>query len=367
LEVKLLDLVPQYREIEDELLESVRGVFDTQQFILGDTVKSFEKQFEDYYEVEHAVGTASGSDAILISLMALGIGEGDEVITTPYTFFSTVSSIVRTGALPVFVDIDPATFNMDPSLLEKAVTKRTRAIIAVHLFGQSVDMDPVMKLAGKNGISVVEDVCQSVGALYRGVRCGKIGDTGCFSFFPSKNLGGAGDGGMIVTSGDGLAEKIRALRVHGEVERYRHRYIGINSRLDALQAAVLSVKLNHLDHWNRARRENAARYTAAFEKMNGITPPVILEGNESTFNQYVVRAERRDQLRRHLADNGIGSAIYYPVPLHLQECFRYLGWEKGTLPESELAAEQTLALPVYPELPRDKQEYVIEKVGEFLR
>jgi len=367
LEVKLLDLVPQYREIEDELLESVRGVFDTQQFILGDTVKSFEKQFEDYYEVEHAVGTASGSDAILISLMALGIGEGDEVITTPYTFFSTVSSIVRTGALPVFVDIDPATFNMDPSLLEKAVTKRTRAIIAVHLFGQSVDMDPVMKLAGKNGISVVEDVCQSVGALYRGVRCGKIGDTGCFSFFPSKNLGGAGDGGMIVTSADGLAEKIRALRVHGEVERYRHRYIGINSRLDALQAAVLSVKLNHLDHWNRARRENAARYTAAFEKMNGITPPVILEGNESTFNQYVVRAERRDQLRRHLADNGIGSAIYYPVPLHLQECFRYLGWEKGTLPESELAAEQTLALPVYPELPRDKQEYVIEKVGEFLR
>jgi len=367
LEVKLLDLVPQYREIEDELLESVRGVFDTQQFILGDTVKSFEKQFEDYYEVEHAVGTASGSDAILISLMALGIGEGDEVITTPYTFFSTVSSIVRTGALPVFVDIDPATFNMDPSLLEKAVTKRTRAIIAVHLFGQSVDMDPVMKLAGENGISVVEDVCQSVGALYRGVRCGKIGDTGCFSFFPSKNLGGAGDGGMIVTSGDGLAEKIRALRVHGEVERYRHRYIGINSRLDALQAAVLSVKLNHLDHWNRARRENAARYTAAFEKMNGITPPVILEGNESTFNQYVVRAERRDQLRRHLADNGIGSAIYYPVPLHLQECFRYLGWEKGALPESELAAEQTLALPVYPELPRDKQEYVIEKVGEFLR
>lgn len=367
MEVKLLDLVPQYREIEDELLESVRGVFDTQQFILGDTVKSFEKQFEDYYEVEHAVGTASGSDAILISLMALGIGEGDEVITTPYTFFSTVSSIVRTGALPVFVDIDPATFNMDPSLLEKAVTKRTRAIIAVHLFGQSVDMDPVMKLAGENGISVVEDVCQSVGALYRGVRCGKIGDTGCFSFFPSKNLGGAGDGGMIVTSGDGLAEKIRALRVHGEVERYRHRYIGINSRLDALQAAVLSVKLNHLDHWNRARRENAARYTAAFEKMNGITPPVILEGNESTFNQYVVRAERRDQLRRHLADNGIGSAIYYPVPLHLQECFRYLGWEKGALPESELAAEQTLALPVYPELPRDKQEYVIEKVGEFLR
>lgn len=366
MEVKLLDLVPQFRKIRKEVLDSVRDVFETQQFILGETVRNFEENFEDYYRVRHAVGTASGSDAILISLLALGVGEGDEVITTPYTFFSTVSSIVRVGAVPVFVDIDPRTFNMNPSLLDEAVTGRTRAIIAVHLFGQSADMDPVMELAGRRDIYVIEDVCQSVGATYRGIRCGSMGDTGCFSFFPSKNLGGAGDGGLIITSEDDLADRIRALRVHGEVERYRHKYIGINSRLDALQAAVLEVKLNYLEEWNRARRENALRYDSVFRDMEGITPPCIEEGNVSTFNQYVVRVERRDAMRDYLAERGIGTAVYYPVPLHLQECFRYLGWKKGSLPESELAAEHTLALPVYPELPGDKQDYVIEKVRDFL-
>lgn len=366
MEVKLLDLVPQYRKIREEVLDSVRGVFETQQFILGETVRDFEEDFEDYYGIRHAAGTASGSDAILISLIALGIGEGDEVITTPYTFFSTVSSIVRTGAVPVFVDIDPRTYNMDPSLLREAVTGRTRAVIAVHLFGQSADMEPVMELEGEKGIYVIEDVCQSVGAVYRGVKCGSMGDAGCFSFFPSKNLGGAGDGGLIITGEDELAARIRAIRVHGEVERYRHKYIGINSRLDALQAAVLKVKLKYLEEWNRARRENASRYDSAFKGMDGITPPYVEEGNLSTFNQYVIRVERRDALRDYLAEKGIGTAVYYPVPLHLQECFRYLGWKEGSLPESELAAEQTLALPVYPELPRDEQDYVIENVRDFL-
>jgi dTDP-4-amino-4,6-dideoxygalactose transaminase len=365
LEVKLLDLVPQYRKIEDEVLESVKSVFDTQQFILGETVRDFERSFEEYHGGGHAVGTASGTDAILLALLALGIGEGDEVITTPYTFFSTVSSIVRAGAEPVLVDIDPGTYNIDPDLLEDAVTSRTGAIIVVHLFGQCAEMDPVLEVAGKRGVPVIEDACQSIGALYKGQKCGIIGDIGCFSFFPSKNLGGAGDGGMIITSREEIAAKVRAFRVHGEVERYRHEYIGINSRLDALQAAVLNVKLSYLDEWNLARRKNASIYTAAFENMEGIDPPYIHEDCESIFNQYIVSVKDRDRLREYLAENNIGTAVYYPIPLHLQNCFRYLGLEEGSFPESEGAAGRTLALPVYPELSGDQIGYVIERIRSF--
>lgn len=365
MEVKLLDLVPQYETMKDEILDSVNSVFSSQQFILGETVRRFERRMEDYYGVRHAVGTASGSDAILISLMALGVGSGDEVITTPYTFFSTVSSIVRLGASPVFVDIDPRTYNIEPNLIGEAVTENTRAIIAVHLFGQSAEMERIMNLAREKGISVIEDACQSIGARYMGTRCGKMGDAGCFSFFPSKNLGGAGDGGMIITGRDDIAEMARTLRVHGEVGRYRHNYLGINSRLDALQAAVLEVKLKYLEKWNRMRRENAFRYTAAFAEMNWINPPSILEHNTSTFNQYVIRAENRDRLRDYLKSNQIGTAIYYPVPLHMQPCFRSAGYREGSMPQSELAAKQTLALPVYPELTRDQQDYVIDTIKRF--
>jgi len=366
MEVKLLDLVPQYRLIEDEIMDAVKDVFRTQQFVLGRPVSGFERKMEKYYGVERAIGTASGSDAILLSLMALGVGEGDEVVTTPYTFFSTVSSIVRVGARPVLADIDPATFNIDPEMIERAVTGRTAAILVVHLFGQSAEMSRIMEIGRKRGIAVVEDACQSIGALHRGRKCGTFGDMGCFSFFPSKNLGGAGDGGMVITGSDELADMVATLRVHGEKERYRHRLVGINSRLDALQAAVLSVKLDYLDEWNRRRRLNAARYDRAFSKMEGVTPPYVEEYNESTYNQYVIRVPQRDGLRKRLAEKGIGTAVYYPVPLHLQECFSGLGLKEGDFPEAEKAARETLALPVYPELEEEKQDYVIDEIKRFL-
>ncbi len=366
MEVKLLDLAPQYKLIEDEIMNAVTEVFRTQQFVLGKSVSEFERKMEEYYGVRRAVGTASGSDAILLSLMALGIGRGDEVITTPYTFFSTVSSIVRVGAKPVLVDIDPGTFNIDPEKIERALTDSTAAVLVVHLFGQSAEMDRIMRISRARGIAVIEDACQSIGALHRGRRCGTFGDIGCFSFFPSKNLGGAGDGGMIITESDDLAGMVATLRVHGEKERYMHCHVGINSRLDALQAAVLSVKLGYLDGWNRQRRSNAARYNSAFEQMKGVTPPHVDEYNESTYNQYVIRVPKRDSLKKRLAGKGIGTAVYYPVPLHLQECFAGLELEEGDLPEAEKAARETLALPVYPELEDEKQDYVIDEIRRFM-
>ena len=367
MKVKLLDLVPQYESIKEEIQQAVDKVFSSEQFILGPSVDSFEKGMERYYGVDHAVGTASGSDAILLSLMALDIGPGDEVITTPYSFFSTVSSIVRLGATPVFADIDPKTFNIDPDKVASAFSERTKAVIVVHLFGQPAEMDKLTEITSERGVFIVEDACQSIGALYNGKRCGTFGEAGCFSFFPSKNLGGAGDGGMVVTNSDEIAGKVRTLRVHGEEEKYKHKYIGINSRLDALQAAVLEVKLRHLDEWSSARRRNASRYNQVFSGLPGITPPFVEEYNESTYNQYVIRTPRRDEMRRYLTDKGIGTAIYYPIPLHCQECFLFLGWSKGRLPESESAAEETLALPIYPELSVREQDYVIEAVTEFLK
>jgi dTDP-4-amino-4,6-dideoxygalactose transaminase len=366
MEVKLLDLVQQYERIKEEIRQAVDQIFSSQQFILGASVDRFEKAMEEYYGVDNAVGTASGSDAIFLSLMALDIGPGDEVITTPYSFFSTVSSIVRLGATPVFADIDPRTFNIDPDEVASAFSERTKAVIVVHLFGQTAEMDQLTEIASERGVFIVEDACQSIGALYHGKKCGTFGDVGCFSFFPSKNLGGAGDGGMVVTNSNDIAKKIRTLSVHGEEEKYKHKYIGINSRLDAIQAAVLEVKLRYLEEWNGARRRNASRYDKAFFGLRGITSPFIEEYNESTFNQYVVRTPRRDEMRAYLAHKGIGTAIYYPIPLHLQECFLFLGWGKGRLPESERAVEETLAIPIYPELGVRKQDYVIETITEFL-
>ncbi len=364
--VKLLDLVPQYVEIKDEIRAAIDEVLSTQQFILGRKVEEIEEAIARYCGVKHAVGVASGTDALLLSLMALGVKEGDEVVTTPYTFFSTVSSITRLGAKPVFADIDPRTYNIDPEAAAKRVTRATKAILVVHLYGQIAGMDAISEAAGRSGIPVIEDACQSIGARHKGKRAGSIGAAGCLSFFPSKNLGGFGDGGMIVTNDHSLADTARMLRVHGGREKYYHDVVGICSRLDALQAAVLLVKLKHVDAWHEGRRKNAAYYDRELSKIAGVTVPFVEPHNESVYNQYVIRVKERDALREHLRNRGVGCDIYYPVPLHLQKCFAFLGGKPGDFPESERAARETLALPVYPELGAAEKEYVVSSVREFM-
>jgi dTDP-4-amino-4,6-dideoxygalactose transaminase len=364
--VKLLDLVPQYESIKDEIRSAIDEVLSTQQFILGTKVEELEGAIARSCGVKHAVGVASGTDAILLTLMALGVKEGDEVVTTPYTFFSTVSSVTRLGAKPVLVDIDPRTYNIDPAGVAERLTRATKAVLVVHLFGQTADMDPIAEAAGRFGVPVVEDACQSIGARYRGRRAGSMGAAGCFSFFPSKNLGGFGDGGMIVTDDAALADAARMLRVHGGRERYYHDVVGICSRLDALQAAVLLVKLRHVDAWHEGRRRNAAFYDRELSRIPGVTVPHIEPQNESVYNQYVIRVKERDALRDHLRARGVGCDVYYPVPLHLQKCFAFLGGKEGDLPESERAARETLALPVYAELKTAEREYVVSVVREFM-
>jgi dTDP-4-amino-4,6-dideoxygalactose transaminase len=369
MKVPLLDLHAQYSALRDELRAAVERVMESQQFILGSEVKALESEVARYSQTKHAIGCASGSDALLLALMALDIGEGDEVITTPYSFFATVSSITRLGARPVFVDIDPRTYNMDASRLEDAITSRTRAIMPVHLYGQCADVSALLEISERRGLAIVEDAAQAIGAEDRGRRAGSMSAIGCFSFYPTKNLGGAGDGGMMTTNDDQLAERLRGLRVHGETSKYHHAHVGINSRLDAIQAAVLRVKLPHLDRWSDARRENAARYAQLFTDA-GLTEelglPVIRDHARHIFNQYVIRAgERRDALIAHLKQNGVGAEIYYPLPLHLQECFRFLGHTAGEFPVSEQAARQTLAIPIYPELRPEQQEYVVETINSF--
>jgi dTDP-4-amino-4,6-dideoxygalactose transaminase len=369
--VPLLDLKAQYRGIKAEIDAAVAEVFESQYFILGPRVKACEEAIAAYSRVGHAIGVASGTDALLIALMAEGIGPGDEVITSPYTFFATAGSVARLGARPVFGDIDPVTFNLDVRAIEARITDRTRAIIPVHLYGQMADMDPVMELARRRNLVVIEDAAQAIGAEYRGRRAGSIGDYGCFSFFPSKNLGGAGDGGMVVTRDRGRADKLAILRVHGMEPKYYHQRIGGNFRLDALQAAVIEVKLRHLDAWTAARQSNARRYDRLLAAA-GLTGPdrLILPkvtGDRHIFNQYVVRAARRDELKAHLLSRQIGVEIYYPVPLHLQECFADLKHRPGDFPESERAARETLALPIYPELSDAQAEYVAQSIAEFYR
>lgn len=364
--VKLLDLVPQYEGIRDEIREAIDEVLSTQQFILGKKVEALEAEIARYCGVRWAAGVASGSDAILLSLMGLGIGAGNEVITTPYTFFSTVSSITRLGATPVFADIDPRTYNIDPAYVSRRITDRTRAIIVVHLFGQTAAMDEISGAARRKGIPVIEDACQSIGALYKGKRAGSLGEAGCLSFFPSKNLGGYGDGGMIVTNDAELVSSVRMLRVHGGRERYYHDVVGINSRLDSIQAAVLLVKMRHLEQWHERRRANAAYYDRELSRIPGVTVPAIEPGNTSIYNQYVIRVKERDALKAFLQESGIGCEVYYPVPLHLQKCFAFLGGKEGDMPESEAAARETLAIPVYPELASAQKEYVVSKIREFM-
>ncbi len=369
MQVPLLDLKAQYEGIRDEIMAAVHEVFESQYFILGPKVAAFEEAVAEYCGTKHAVGVSSGTDAILASLMALGIGPGDEVVTTPYTFFATAGCISRLGAKPVFVDIRRDTFNIDETAVTRAITENTKAIMPVHLFGRCAEMDPILEAAGD--IPVVEDAAQAIGSEYKARRAGSIGNLGCFSFFPSKNLGGAGDGGMVTTNDEALAEKVRILRAHGSKPKYHHHVVGGNFRLDALQAAVLLVKLRHLDEWSGGRKRNADRYRELFAKV-GLSPdPVGLpeEGPyRHIYNQFVIRvpAERRDALLAFLKERGIGNAVYYPLPLHMQECFAYLGYGEGDFPESERAARETVALPVYPELAGEQTAAVVAAVGEFL-
>ena len=363
--VPLLDLKAQYATIREEIRDAIEEVLASQHFILGPKVTGLEQQIAEYSGAGYAVGVASGSDALLLALMALDVGPGDEVITTPYSFFATASAVSRLGATPVFVDIQPRTYNIDPKKIEEKITERTRAILPVHLFGQMADMDPILEVAKRHGLKVVEDAAQSIGATYKGKKAGTIGELGCFSFFPSKNLGGYGDGGMVVTNDEQVAERIRVLRVHGSKPKYYHQVVGINSRLDALQAAVLSTKLSYLEGWSAARRRNAAFYDAAFSDVN-VETPYIEPFNVSIYNQYVLRVACRDDLMAHLKNQEIGCEIYYPVPLHLQACYQHLGYREGDFPESERAARKTLALPVYPELTEMQQEYVVSHIKAFV-
>ena len=369
MKVPLLDLKEQNQSLRPEIDAAIARVLDTNAFILGGEVAELEKELAAYCGVEHAIGCASGSDAILLALMALDVGPGDEVITTPYSFFATVSSITRLGATPVFVDIDPVTYNIDVSQIEAKITNRTKAIEPVHLYGQCADMAALNAISEQHGMPLVEDAAQAIGAEEDGVRAGAMSAVGCFSFYPSKNLGGMGDGGFVTTNDDALAHKLLALRVHGSEEKYYHKYVGLNSRLDGFQGAVLRVKLPHLDTWTDRRRENAANYRRLFTDhglTEQITLPVERANAKHIYNQYVIRVpNRRDELRKFLTGNGIGTDIYYPVPLHLQECFAYLGYSAADMPESEKAAAETLALPIYPELSASQQEYVADTIADF--
>jgi dTDP-4-amino-4,6-dideoxygalactose transaminase len=385
--VPLLDLKSQYESIRPHVEGAIREVMESQHFILGPQVDRCEAAIAEYCQTRYGIGVSSGTDALLICLMAEGIGAGDEVITTPYTFFATGGAVARVGALPVFVDIDSATYNLDASQIETVLTPRTKAIIPVHLYGQLADMTAVMAVASRHNLIVIEDAAQAIGAESGGRRAGSIGDYGCLSFFPSKNLGAAGDAGMVVTNDAVRAERLRVFRAHGAQPKYYHRTVGGNFRLDALQAAVILAKLPYLDEWTNARNRNARRYTRLFAESGldvvesrpwalsrrageplASRPQIVLPSlvsDRHVFNQYVIRVAKRDQLRAYLGHKGIGTEVYYPVPLHLQECFASLGHASGAFPESERAAAETVALPIYPELTGDQAEYVVRSIKEF--
>ncbi|MCE3222710.1 MAG: arnB [Nitrospira sp.] len=368
--IPLLDLKTQYQSMRSEILAAIEATCDEQGFILGPRVVALEQAVAKYVGSTHGVGVASGSDALLLALMALGVKAGDEVVTVPFTFFATAGAISRLGAKPVFIDILPDTYNMDPALLEQAVTARTKAIIPVHLFGQCADMETINEIAHRRRAGVIEDACQAIGAGRHGRRAGVLGDLACFSFFPSKNLGGFGDAGMVTTNDQTLAESVAMLRVHGSRVRYVHEAIGINSRLDALQAAILLVKLKRLDQWAEARRRNAARYGQLFQDeklLDRVSLPVVDAGNHHVFNQFTLRVQKRDELRAFLKDHGVGTEVYYPRPLHLQNCYRELGYEKGAFPHSERAVEEVLSIPIYAELTDEQLQYVVHTIAAFYR
>lgn len=362
--IPLVDLKAQYLSLEQEIDAAIKEVLLGGQFILGPSVQKLEEEVAAYCGCKYGVGVASGTDALRLTLTALGIGPGDEVITTPFTFIATANTISHCGAKPVFVDIDPKTYNIDPAAIQKAISKRTKAIVPVHLYGQPVDMDPIMDLAEKYGLYVIEDIAQAMGARYKGRRVGSIGHAGALSFFPSKNLGAYGDGGMVVTNDAVLAEKIDILRKQGSKKKYYAEVLGFNSRLDTLQAAILSVKLKHLDSWNEARRQRAKRYNELLSGLPVITPyeaPDVYH----VYHQYTIRTKERDALAAHLKERGISTMVYYPLPLHLQRVFADLGYGEGSFPESETASREVLSLPMYPELTEAEQQEVVRAIRGF--
>ena len=387
MKVPLLDLKPQYLSLKKELDEAILKVAESQHFILGPEVERMEKSFCNYLNCKQALGVSSGTDALLLALMGIGIGADDEVIVPTYSFFATAGVVSRLNATPVFVDSDPVTFNIDPLQVEKKITKNTKAIIPVHLYGQSCDMDKIMEIAKSRNLKVIEDAAQAIGVQYKDGRfVGTFGDIGCYSFFPSKNLGCFGDGGLNVTNDEKLGEHLHILRVHGGYPKYYHKFIGGNFRIDAIQSAVINVKLPHLDGWSEHRRKNAEMYNKLFieiglaevtgktkfdEKNKVLLPKAIYKDsgvkNYHIFNQYIIRVEKRDELRKFLSENEIGNEIYYPVPFHLQECFADLGYSKGDFPVAEFAADTSIALPIYPELSKDQISFVVSKVKEFIK
>jgi len=366
MQVAFLDLKAQYETIKDQVKAAIDSVCESQLFALGPAVEDFESQIAEYLGCKFATGLSSGTDALLVSLMAIDVKTADEVITTPFTFFATAGSVARLGAKPVFVDIDPDSFNIDPDRIEEKITKKTRAIIPVHLFGQAAQMKPILEIAARHNLFVIEDAAQAIGAEQDGVKCGNFGKVGCFSFYPSKNLNAFGDAGLTTTNDNELADKIRTLRNHGQTGPYSYSMIGGNFRLDSIQAAVLSVKLRFLDQWNRRRRQIAAIYDNILSNSR-VKTPKIETNNKSIFHQYTIQAPKRDELRRYLAEKQIGSAIFYPKPLHLQDCFRYLGYEKGDLPVAERLCSQVLSLPLYPELKQEQIEYAGKIILEFYK
>ena len=367
--VPLLDLQAQYASIRDEVRPAIERVLESQRFVLGDEVRRLENSIANYCQTKYAVGCASGSDALLLALMALGVKSGDEIITTPFSFFATASAVARLGARPVFVDIDPATYNIDPSQVADAITPRTKAIMPVHIYGQCAEIDPLLALGERHGIPVIEDAAQAIGATDRGRPAGSMGAIGCFSFYPTKNLGGAGDGGIATTNDEQLEQHMRRLRAHGGITEYQHTEVGINSRLDELQAAVLNVKLSRLDAWSNERAERAEFYTRLLNEADlsfELTTPFVRPDCRHIFHQYVIRVPRhRDALMDHLRERSVGTKVYYPIPLHRQECFAYLGYKEGAFRESERAAAETFALPAYPELSEEQQVYVVDSIRSF--
>lgn len=369
MKIKMLDLTEQYQLIKEEVMEKLDEVMNSSFFILGDHVKKLEGDVAAYSHVSHGIGVGNGSDAIHIALEAAGIGKGDEVITTAFTFFATSGAIMRAGAIPVYVDIDPATFNINPGKIEAAITEKTKAIIPVHLYGQMADMESIKAIADKYRLVIIEDAAQAIGAMQNGRKVGELGTAATYSFFPTKNLGAFGDAGMIVTNDKNLAEKARIIRVHGSKPKYVHHVLGYNSRLDELQAVILNVKFPHLDQWTEARRGRAAYYTTTLnEKLAGIIQtPVELSGNNHVFHQYTIRVPNRDQLQAYLKEQGVETIVYYPIPLHLQPVFKELGYKEGDLPETEKAAKEVISLPMYPELKMEAQDYIMEKMTAFYK
>jgi len=367
MKVPLVDLRRQYEDIKDEVKKVIEEVLESGEYILGENVRKFEQEFANYCEVKYGVGVNSGSDALTLALKAVGVKSGDEVITVPNSFVSTANCIVFSGAQPVFVDIDPETLNLDPERLKEAITKKTKAIIVVHFHGHPADMDSIKEIAEKYGIYIIEDACQAHGALYKGRKVGSLGDVACFSFYPTKNLGGYGDGGIIVTNNEELADKVRSLRNYGRVAPYIYKILGYNSRLDELQAAILRVKLKHLDKWIDQRRRNASIYSQYLAEIPEIAVPIEKEYAKHVYWVYSIRTKRRDEIQKFLSKNGIETMIHYPIPIHLQECYSYLGYTEGTFPITEKISKEMLSLPMFPELTEEEIRYVVQVIKQAIK